>query len=233
MASHKYRIKSGAAESRTATVALQQKTLTDEGQFEGYGSVFGVRDSYDEIVAEGAFRESLTEHRNNGTWPALLWQHDAARPIGTYVEMREDKKGLFVRGQLALETQAGREAHALLKAGALNGLSIGFMPRKWEYDEDEDVRTLTSIDLWECSLVTFPANGAARVSGTKARAEINGLNNLKSVEAYLRDEGGFSARSATAMVATIKRLRDQERDALDARVRLKKSSERLLASLKS
>lgn len=222
-----------APNQRTATVPLKQKQMTDDGQFEGYGSVFGVRDSYGEIVAPGAFTASLAEHRAQGTLPALLWQHDARQPIGVYVDMREDDKGLFVKGQLTLDVPGGREAHALLKAGAINGLSIGFMPKKSEYDEDEEVRTLTEIDLWECSLVTFPANGSARVSGVKSIDDISGLSDWKNFECNLRDEGGYSNRAAAAMVAAAKRIRDSERDAQSAKASLKTSGDRLINLMKS
>lgn len=222
---------SNGPETRTATVRLEHKALGKEGEFEGYGSVFGVRDSYNEVVARGAFGQSLSAHREAGTLPALLWQHDATRPIGNYSEMFEDDKGLYVKGQLALETQGGREAHALLKAGALNGLSIGFMPVRSEIMEDTDLRTLTEVDLWEVSLVTFPANGAARVSGTKALNRISDLTDWKSMERYLREEGSFSNDGATAMVAAVKRIRDGERDARDAKAAIQSSAARMQALL--
>ena len=148
--------------------ALQIKAAGDDGTVEGYGSVFGVRDNYDDVIAKGAFVQSLKDHKAAGTMPAMLWQHDADKPIGVWTEMVEDEKGLRIKGQLAMETVKGKEAHALLKMGALNGLSIGFMSKEWAYDRDTEVRTLTAIDLWEVSLVTFPANEKARVTNVKA-----------------------------------------------------------------
>ena len=120
------------------------------------------------MIAAGAFVGSLGAHKAAGTMPAMLWQHDADEPIGVWTEMTEDKKGLRVKGQLALETVRGKEAHALLKLGALNGLSIGFVSKQWAYDRESEVRTLTEIDLWEVSLVTFPANPKARVTHIKS-----------------------------------------------------------------
>lgn len=225
--------KTSESQMQTRAVRLERKQIRADGEFEGYGSVFGVEDSYKEVVARGAFKESLSVHKAAGTMPALLWQHDPAAPIGHYVEMYEDDKGLFVRGQLALETQKGREAQVLLKSGALNGLSIGFMPKRSERDEDSLVTTLTEIDLWECSLVTFPANARARVSGAKAMNQISGLADWKSFERYLRDEGGLSNDAATAMVAQAKRLADREREARDAKAALTDSTRRLLDILKS
>lgn len=157
----------GRREVRTYAL-LQVKATSDSGEIEGYGSVFGVRDDYDDVIAAGAFAGSLTEHRTAGTMPAMLWQHDPSEPIGVWTSMTEDAKGLHVAGKLALDTVRGKEAHALLKLGALNGLSIGFMSKQWTYDRDTDVRTLTELELWEVSLVTFPANGKARITNVKA-----------------------------------------------------------------
>ena len=222
-------IKRTDREIRTASVRLERKNVQETGQFEGYGSVFGVKDSYDEVVARGAFAESLKAHKEAGTMPALLWQHRADTPIGVYTEMYEDEKGLYVKGALALGTQKGKEAHELLLSGALNGLSIGFMPKQAERPKGEAITTLTEIDLWEVSLVTFPANTAARVSGAKASKEISRLADWKSFERHLREEGGYSQDNATAMVAIAKRLADGEREAREAKAAVADSAERALA----
>lgn len=160
--------KDAAGGREVRSFALQIKATGDDGTVEGYGSVFGVRDNYDDVIAKGAFMDSLKSHKAAGTMPAMLWQHDADKPIGVWTEMVEDEKGLRIKGQLAMETVKGKEAHALLKMGALNGLSIGFMSKEWAYDRETEVRTLTAIDLWEVSLVTFPANEKARVTNVKA-----------------------------------------------------------------
>ena len=184
-------------------VGFQVKALSDDGMIEGYGSVFGVRDSYSDIVAAGAFNASLAANKAAGTMPALLWQHRADEPIGVWTSMVEDQKGLAVVGQLAMETTRGREAHALLKMRAINGLSIGFYSKEWKYDTENDVRTLTEVDLWETSLVTFPSNSAARVTAVKS---IETLESLREVEMMLRDRG-FSKTEAVALVAKIKGMR--------------------------
>lgn len=160
--------KDARAGREVRSFALQIKATGEDGTVEGYGSVFGVRDNYDDVIAKGAFIQSLKDHKAAGTMPAMLWQHDADKPIGVWTEMVEDEKGLRIKGQLAMETVKGKEAHALLKMGALNGLSIGFMSKEWAYDRETEVRTLTAIDLWEVSLVTFPANEKARVTNVKA-----------------------------------------------------------------
>ena len=188
---------------KSIDVGFQVKALSDDGMIEGYGSVFGVRDSYSDIVAAGAFKSSLAAHKAAGTMPALLWQHRSDEPIGVWTSMVEDQKGLAVVGQLAMDTTRGREAHALLKMRAINGLSIGFYSKEWKYDTENDVRTLTEVDLWETSLVTFPANSAARVTAVKS---IETLESLREVEMMLRDRG-FTKTEAVALVAKIKGMR--------------------------
>ncbi len=203
----------------------------DDGTVEGYGSVFGVRDTYADVIASGAFGASLAAHKAAGTMPAMLWQHDSDEPCGVWDEMSEDGKGLKVKGRLAMETVKGREAYALLKMGALSGLSIGFVSKQWSYDRDTEVRTLTEIELWEVSLVTFPANGKARVTGVKA-IDAAGISTIRQAEKALRD-AGFSDDAACAFIAQIKRLALDERDARDAQQRLNRAAASLLTSLTS
>lgn len=208
---------------------LDLKATNDDGSVEGYGSVFGVRDSYDDVIAAGAFQASLAAHKKAGTMPAMLWQHDSDKPIGVWTEMVEDSKGLLIKGQLALETTLGKEAHALLKMGALNGLSIGFVSKQWSYDRETDVRTLTEIDLWEVSLVTFPANGAARVTNVKS---VDELQAPKDAERALRD-AGFSKSDATAFVSRVMRMGQQRSESAQDIAKALKAADQLLNSLKS
>lgn len=186
-------------EKKSHDCRFELKAIHDDGTFEGYGSVFNVKDSYDDIVVKGAFAESLTAHSAKGSMPALLWQHDSDEPIGVYTEMREDDTGLYVKGQLALKTQRGAEAYELLKMKAISGMSIGYVTREDSYDRETGVNTLKKLDLWEVSLVTFPANTEARVSGVKS------IDDLKSAEQYLRD-AGLSRKEATAFVSRMKGL---------------------------
>jgi len=222
--------KHGAGGRELRSYVLQLKAVGDDGTIEGYGSVFGVRDAYDDVIAPGAYAESLKGHKAAGTMPAMLWQHDASVPIGVWLEMVEDAKGLRIKGRLALETAKGAEAYALLKMGALNGLSIGFVSKQWAYDRDTDVRTLTEVELWEVSLVTFPANEAARITGVKA-AEVASIKTIRQAEQTLRD-AGFSADAAKALIAEVKRIALDERDAHEATAALK-AADRLLQSLTS
>lgn len=206
---------------------LEIRAVGDDGAIEGYGSVFGVRDDYDDVIAAGAFVASLAAHKSAGTMPAMLWQHDADEPIGVWQEMAEDKKGLRVKGQLALDTVRGKEAHALLKMGALNGLSIGFVSKQWAYDRESEVRTLTEIDLWEVSLVTFPANAKARVTNVKAATDE--IVAPKDAERILR-EAGFSKADATGFVSRVLRMGEERREAAESTARILKRTDRFIQS---
>lgn len=179
------------------------KEVSPTGIFSGYGSVYDVVDQGDDIVEAGAFKESLASLKTKGRMPALLWQHDSREPIGTYKSMTEDATGLFVEGQLCLDTQRGAEAFALMKMKAISGMSIGFMTRQDSYDQKTGIRTIKQADLWECSIVTFPMNDDARISAIKSIEEIT---DFKSAEAFLRDAGKVSRSEAKALIACIKSL---------------------------
>jgi HK97 family phage prohead protease len=179
------------------------KATDDKGTFEGYGSVFGNIDAYKEIVEPGAFRESL----ETLGLPSMLWQHNPDQPIGVYTEVREDETGLFVKGQINLDVQSGKEGYSLLKQGALRGLSIGFRTRKREYDEDQNVVRLKQVDLYEVSLVTFPANRLATVDKVKSLPD-----NERDFEKFLRD-AGYSRSDAKRITACGFKGSDDLRDA--------------------
>lgn len=221
--------KNGATGRETRAFVFEVRATGDDGSVEGYGSVFGVRDSYDDVIAAGAFAKSLGEHKSAGTMPAMLWQHDPSEPIGIWTDMTEDAKGLKIKGRLALETSRGKEAHALLKLGALNGLSIGFVSKQWAYDKDTDIRTLTEVDLWEVSLVTFPANGKSRITNVKSCED---LNAPKDAERILRD-AGFSKADALAFVTRVMRMGEARRDSADSTAVAMKAASRLLKTLTS
>lgn len=207
--------------------ALQIKAAGEDGTIEGYGSVFGVRDNYDDVIVAGAFQASLAAHRAAGTMPAMLWQHDATEPIGIWTEIVEDAKGLRMKGMLALDTARGKEAYALLKMGALNGLSIGFISKKWSYEGD--LRILAEVDLWEVSMVTFPANEAARVTSVKSADDMSAP---KDAERILR-EAGFSKSDATAFVSRVMRMGEARSDSVNSTAKAMGAATRLLSSLNS
>lgn len=153
---------------------LKVKELTDAGTFEGYGSIFGNRDSYGDVVERGAFAKSLATHEARGSKPKLFWQHDMHQPIGSWTEMKEDDTGLWAKGRLNMDVQRGREAHALLKAGDIDGLSIGYHTITAEPDKAAGVLLLKELDLVEVSVVSVGANDRALVDAVKA-AEISNL----------------------------------------------------------
>lgn len=182
---------------------FEVKAIDDEGVFSGYGSVFGNVDSYKEIVAPGAFSDSLAEWKASGRLPPVLWQHRSGEPVGPHLEMFEDAHGLFTKGHLLVnDVVRAKEARALMKAKAVNGLSIGFVPREDTFDKITGIRTLTKIDLWEVSIVTFPANPAAQIANVKSA--IDALEDLDAVERYLCQAGCFSRAQSKALVHRIK-----------------------------
>lgn len=220
--------RAAAPERRSTIVRLEQRAVGDTGTIEGYGSVFNVVDDWDDIIAPGAFTATLAAHKAAGTMPAMLWQHEDDEPIGIWTEMVEDSRGLRVKGQLCMEIPEGKKAHALLKMGALDGLSIGFIPRKWSLDDTPGVRTLLEVDLWEVSPVTFPANGMARVDGVKSTP--TSINTIRDAERALRD-AGLSAEQAKATLALVKRSAQAEREADQDVQRAMRAAEELLSNL--
>jgi HK97 family phage prohead protease len=181
--------------------ACDLKATGDTGTFEGYGSVFNIVDLGGDIVAPGAFTETLDAAKSAGRLPAMLWQHNMREPIGVYTAMEEDSVGLKVRGQLALKTARGSEAYELMKMGAITGLSIGFRTRDDSFDRVTGVRTIKKADLVELSLVTRPMNDSARISAVKTIEE---LESLSEIERHLRDACGLSKTEATALVSRVK-----------------------------
>lgn len=181
---------------KTKAFALHVKDVSEDGSFEGYGSTFGgAPDAYGDIVAPGAFAKSLAKHRQKGTKPVMLWQHNPSEPIGVWDDLEEDGKGLKGTGRFVMDTARGREAHALLKAGAMRGLSIGY--REISAEPDGPNRLLKELDLMEISVVTFPANTRATVTSVKSdrmeefaqRLRDGNPMPVKEFESILREAG--------------------------------------------
>ena len=205
-------------------VPLTIKQVSDSGEFEGYGSVFGVEDSYSDVVVRGAFTASLARWKEKGRLPAMLWQHQMSEPIGIYTEMREDDVGLYVKGRLLVEADPlAKRAHGHMKAGSLTGLSIGYMLEDdgYEYDKEKGIWLLKAIDLWEVSPVTFPANDEARITDVKSLLARGETPPPSKVERALR-EVGFSGSQAKAFMAKgYGAVSPREADADDAMQSLK------------
>jgi HK97 family phage prohead protease len=179
---------------------LDVKAVTDAGVIEGYASVFGGSpDSYGDIIAPGAFAQTLTEHKRGGTMPLMLWGHDASQPpIGNWDDMAEDGKGLWVQGAIDMEDPMGQRVYRGLKNKRMKGLSIGYETRDSEQDSKRGVRILKDVKLWEVSPVNFPAQVRASVDTVKTRLRSSELPTLPEFEEFLR-EAGFSKSQATAV----------------------------------
>ena len=184
----------------TKSVHFDIKGLKDDGTFEGYGSVFNNVDSYNEVVKPGAFMASLSKRKPKGI--KLLWQHDSEQPIGVWQDLAEDSKGLWGKGQLLKDVSPrAAEAYGLLKAEALDGLSIGYRTIKAEKDHGRPgVLNLLELDLREISVVTFAANERARVETVKSILAGGALPSVREFEELLR-EAGFSKSLATKIAS--------------------------------
>jgi HK97 family phage prohead protease len=148
-------------------------SVTDDYRIEGYASRFGAADQGGDVVARGAYAASL----GTGRGVKMLWQHDPAQPIGVWEELHEDETGLWVKGRLLEGVAKAREAAALIGAGAIDGLSIGYRTKRAVKD-DGGRRFLTELELWEVSLVTFPMLPSARVAAKGEGPETDMMREL-------------------------------------------------------
>ena len=180
----------------------------DFGHFEGYAATYGNKDRHDDVIVKGAFAETL----ENGRRIKLLWQHNGVDIIGSVVESKEDDRGLFIKGRINLGTAQGREAYALLKAGDIDEMSIGFSMKRsdFEIDDENQVRMIKSLTLYEISLVTEPANTEAVVTGVKqVTKNIEDAEDLKGVGSILREQG-FSKNQSDLVISKVKELSSDE-----------------------
>lgn len=195
-------------EQKTAPI-LEIKALDDEtGVIEGYASTFGGEpDSYGDVIAEGAFSESLAEHASKGTMPKMFWQHDRDQPVGRWTEAVEDARGLKVTGKLNLGVQRGAEAMALLKEGDIDGLSIGYRIKEYSVDTESGIWTLEKLDLVEVSIVSIGANESATIASVKAAKQAHELNEMlkagdrlteRQFETWLKGLGFSNAQAERA-----------------------------------
>lgn len=186
---------------------FEVKELIDDGTFTGYLSVFNNVDQGGDIVAPGAFKDTLEAWKAKGELPPILWQHRSGEPLGPFLEMREDSIGLWVKGRLLVDDiPRAKEARALLRAKAIKGMSIGYVSRDDSYDRATGVRTLKRIDLLEGSLVTFAMNVMASVNSVKSA--IDAIQTVRDAEDFLR-EAGLSKAQAAAFISRFKSLTGQ------------------------
>jgi hypothetical protein len=197
---------------RSRALPIEAKAL-DDGVFEGYASLFNREDLGHDVIAPGAFRESLMGRGAQRI--KMLFQHDPAEPIGVWDEIREDVRGLYVRGRLTTAVGKAREVLALMRAGALDGLSIGFKAVKARRDATTGVRRLEKVDLWEISVVTFPMLPGARVESVKTRPFAAAAPTEREFERWLTRDAGLTRMEARAILRTgfpgLKALREASR----------------------
>jgi len=165
----------------TKRVDLALARVDERGEFSGYASLFGETDLAQDVVDRGAFARSLA--RRGAAGIRMLFQHDPNQPIGVWTQIAEDTRGLFVKGKLTEGVGRAAEVLSLMRAGALDGLSIGFRTVRANPDKAKGVRRILEADLWEISVVTFPMLPSARVSVVKAR---EGAPDDKQLAARLR-----------------------------------------------
>ncbi len=170
-------------------------SATEEGVIEGYGAYFGNQDRVGDIIEKGAFQKSI--RRNNGGDMAvkMLWQHDYKQPVGIWTDLKEDSKGLYVKGKIITSAPQGLNAYELVKGGAIDGLSIGFTATKWASNDKTGIRSLQEIELYEISLVTFPANTKAKIDSVKSLP-----GTIREFENFLCDAG--YSRSESKRIAS-------------------------------
>jgi len=186
--------RSGAYERKYAGLVLSE--VEADGAFSGYASLFGAVDLGKDMVMRGAFARSLKERGAAGI--RMLYQHDPGEPIGVWTELREDQRGLFVRGQLARNVTRASEVLSLMRTGALDGLSIGFRAVKAHKDAPTGVRRIVEADLWEISIVTFPMLPGARVQTVKGR---DVLPTIRAFERWLTRDAGLTRGEARTVIA--------------------------------
>jgi len=187
----------------------------EDGSFEGYASVFGNKDLGNDVIKQGAFAKSIYEKKPRQI--KLLYQHKTDEPIGVIDSLEEDKRGLKIKGRLAMGTQKGKEVYELMKMGALDSMSIGYRlsPDDYKYSDKLKKRTITNLDLMEISMVTFPMNPKAKITKVKL-AEMN----VREIEHYLRDVGLMSSsvakQSASILYKSFNHLENEQREVVDS-----------------
>ena len=169
-------------ELKSASGQLDFKSLKEDGEFSGYAAIYGNVDQGGDIVEKGAFDESLECHKGAGTMPKMLWHHNPREVIGVYTKFESDDYGLRAEGKLLTAIPLAAQAYVLMKAKAVDGLSIGYRTVKAATD-DMGNRLLKTLNLYETSVVTFPMNQLATVSDVKQ------LTSIRDVERLLRDAG--------------------------------------------
>ena len=178
---------------------FKASAVADSGEFAGYAAAFGNVDLGGDVILPGAFAKTLSDFKNRSSQPALLWSHDHSMPIGRILSLQEDQKGLLMQGKLTLATRAGSEAYALLKDGAMGGMSIGYSIPDGGAQYDANTRLLKELDLYEISLVAVPMNPKAQVTAVKAMD----CKSQRELDSMVRERLGLGAKKARAVSTAI------------------------------
>lgn len=211
-------------EKKQIDYQLSIEKLAENGVFAGYASVFNVTDNQKDMILSGAFARTLKNRENE---IKLLWQHKADEPIGVFTKIKEDKKGLYVEGKLLLDIARAREAYALLKSGAIDGLSIGYNVAESEIDSKTGIRIIRDLDLWEISLVTFPANSHAGVTLVKNETP----KTIREFEHFLRDAGFSRMEAKSIALSGFKSEPQREADGDDEFLQLESALQKAMRAL--
>lgn len=187
-------------EHKDVPFELDAKSLTDQGEFEGYASTFGNVDLGGDICVSGCFAESL--QKRPASKVKMLLHHDTRRPCGAWSVMSEDSRGLYVKGRTLLSTTDGRETYEFIRAEVFDAMSIGFRTLADEIDRTNGVRKILKADLMEVSIVLFGMNPRAAITGVKSAADYT-TQDFRDIEAALRDEG-LSRADAVKAVSGLK-----------------------------
>lgn len=193
-------------------VRFDLKEIDSDGRVSGYGAVYGNVDDGGDIVMPDAFAGCVERMRMGGSRPKMLWQHDPHQPIGVWDTMKSDDRGLMLQGRILADVAKGREAIALLKAGAVDGLSIGYKTVDQDFRQTERgaVREIKKAELWETSIVTFPMNREARVTDVKQ------LTTPREVEQILRKAGVPGAFAKLVALHGFEEAKNRLNDSRDA-----------------
>ena len=191
---------------QTKTLSLSDcdiKIKGDTGLFAGYASVFGGVDSYGDTIIKGAYEHTL---KKNGK-PKMYVQHESwGLPVGKWLTAKEDDHGLFVEGEFTPGMAMAQDAQAALKHGTVDGLSIGYMLKAGDYEDLEDGKRLIKrvSHLAEVSIVTYPADTAARIDLSSVKSVVEELETIRDFERFLRDAGGLSKGLTQALISRAK-----------------------------
>lgn len=190
----------------TPLASVMLKMTGDSGQFEGYASVFNVLDIQNDIVLPGAYKKTLAEHG----LPKMFFDHKWSMPVGRYLDASEDTVGLYVKGEMTPGHSLASDVRAAMQHGTLDGLSVGGMVKKTDYEVKSDARYIKNwTQLLEVSPVAFPANPAARIDLDSVKSAdlleaIEEIETIREFESFLRDAGSLSKGAATALTARMK-----------------------------